>query len=447
MNRFTETLARVRALFNTGTGDGLGRNALWLLGDLFVRTLVGLLLHACIARHLGPAAYGELSVAIVLVLLFAPLGDLGIVGITTRNLARNPSEARPLLGTSFCLRFAGGCLGAMLAQLAARFTPGMPEGNATLVGLVSFILIFQSTDVVDAWFQSQGRNFAPICAKACGLVTQVSISLWMLKTGSGPVGFALGIFAEWLVNAIALLILSKWGTPVTTWRFQKAHAVSLLRDGWPLFAAGWLRTLYLRLDQLLLATMMGTGAVGIFAVASRLIDGALGFPVVMHRCLVPSVMAAATSLSPEEFRGRIFRVYQSFACVGYGLAIGLSLLAWPLTHLLFGPGYESSASVIAVMAWCVFFSSLGVARGLHLIAINETGPHALTNLLGIATNLSLNLVMIPRLGAVGAAIAALVSHAMTAYFACLFIPRLRPVFRLMTRALFDPRFWRVARPI
>lgn len=65
--------------------------------------------------------------------------------------------------------------------------------------------------------------------------------------------------------------------------------------------------------------------------------------------------------------------------------------------------------------------------------------------LGALANVVLNVILIPRYGMMGAAVATLVSYSAASYFALLLSQRTRPVFWMMTRALLMP--WRAVSTI
>jgi O-antigen/teichoic acid export membrane protein len=113
----------------------------------------------------------------------------------------------------------------------------------------------------------------------------------------------------------------------------------------------------------------------------------------------------------------------------------LSLAAEPIIGLLFGAQYRAAAPVLAVQAWCGFFMVLGITSGAWLMAHRRGVLNLRRNALGMGVNLLLNLWLIPRHGALGAAWATLAAFA-TAYLLYDFMdPAMRDVGRDKLRAL------------
>jgi PST family polysaccharide transporter len=100
--------------------------------------------------------------------------------------------------------------------------------------------------------------------------------------------------------------------------------------------------------------------------------------------------------------------------------------------------------VLAVHAWAGVFVALGVGQGIWNVCEGLTRLALVRTLAGAALNIVLNVVFIPRFGPLGAAVATVVSYALSAYIMNAFDRRTRVIFRMQTeaillRALFAPR--------
>lgn len=416
-------------------------NTQWLFWDRAIRSVIGLIISALVARHLGPAGYGALSYALSFVMLFSPLGDLGITSIIIRDLAKSPTGAPRLMGTAFGLRLLGGLVAAGAAIGSSHLIGGQSDLIQTLVALLSLMTVLQVSDIVDHWFQSRVESRFVIAAKGIGLAIATGLNLWLLVGKGSVIGFAAVMIVEATINAIALFsVYWRRHGSLSLWRFGLPEANSFLRDGWPLFLAGFLKVLYLRIDQILIGRLCGESEVGIYSVAVRISEGFIILPMILNSTLLPAVVASAKQ-SEQQFNDRMLRLYRLFAFTGYAIAIPLTFFAGPIIRLLFGAAYAPAASMLVVLSWSVLFIGLGTARGTHMIALNWTRRHAATNLLGAVFNIGLNLWLIPIYGGMGAAIASLAAYAVAAYISCFIIPSLRTTALLMTRAMIWPKFW------
>jgi O-antigen/teichoic acid export membrane protein len=81
-----------------------------------------------------------------------------------------------------------------------------------------------------------------------------------------------------------------------------------------------------------------------------------------------------------------------------------------IVALLYGTQYSGSAEVLRIYAWATIPVFLGMASERYLIASGHSGVALIRTVVGFATNVSLNLLLIPRMGAAGAAWATAASY-------------------------------------
>ena len=97
------------------------------------------------------------------------------------------------------------------------------------------------------------------------------------------------------------------------------------------------------------------------------------------------------------------------------LALGLSLFAKTIVGVLApGEGYEAAAAVIPIIA--LAYTCIGMYQMManHIWVSKKTHISLVVGLVAAALNVALNLLLIPRLGIIGAAVASLVSFAVFA---------------------------------
>ena len=140
-------------------------------------------------------------------------------------------------------------------------------------------------------------------------------------------------------------------------------------------------------------------------------------------------------MNEELLRARMQKLYRLHALIAYAIAIPTTLLAPWIVRVLYGPGYEGAAPMLAVLVWSLVFTSLGVVRGAFLRAMNWLWTYLVTVAAGLVVNVLLNLWLIPRYGGMGAVIAACAASWVAAHGSCILVPKLRPTGAMITRAL------------
>ncbi|MBI5444625.1 MAG: flippase, partial [Deltaproteobacteria bacterium] len=381
------------------------KNTGWLFVDRCVRMGLGLLVGVAIARYLGPKSFGVFSYAGSFVLLFTATASLGLDGIVVRTIVRDPSSRDEVLGTTFVLKALGATFSFAVAVAAiAVLRPG-DALSRWLVGVLAGATILQAFDTIDYWFQSQVKSKYVILAKGAAFLSISVVRLVLVWLKAPLLAFAWAALAEAAVAGLGLVIAYvTQGNVATAWRATVAMARTLLRDSWPLILSEIAGAIYLRIDQVMLGQMVGEREVGVYAVAVRLAEVWYFLPMILYSSLLPSIIEAK-AIGEDLFYGRLQHFYNIMTLMGYAVAVPITLFSGFLVKLLFGSAYAAAGPMLAVLVWAGIFVNLGVARSSFLMAMNWTRLHFLTVVLGGLTNVALNLVLIPKYGGLGAAIA------------------------------------------
>lgn len=170
----------------------------------------------------------------------------------------------------------------------------------------------------------------------------------------------------------------------------------------------WLGVLYLinsRADLIMVGTIKGAHAAGIYAVAARAGEVVPFFLAAANMALAPQV----AKLYKAADRSRLQRLVTAASRRVFFLSLPLALLflisARPLLGLLYGQAFSSGATALQILAGAQLFS---VAAGSVGLILNMTGHERLTGAgiaISVAVNLLLNAILIPFWGITGAAVA------------------------------------------
>lgn len=431
----------LRRLLPMEGGAAVLANAGWLSSDRLVRMVVGLGLHVWLARSLGPDLFGLLNFCLAWVALFSPLATLGLEGIVVRDILAEPAQEGEIVVTALALRVAGGLLALGVAVVAmATYRPD--QATLILTAVVGLSTVFQATEALEAFFQARLKSSVVVRSKGIAYVLAVVAKVALLAAGAPLLALAAVSVGELMVGGAALA--SAYG--YSTVRGARARpsllrARSLLRDSWPLLISSALTMVYMRFNQIMLVAMSSVAEVGRFSAASSLSEAWFFVPTAICASLFP-LISPLKQTDPELFRARTLALYRTMVTLCLIVAVPVTLLANPVCRLLFGEAFGPVGPVLMIQIWAGLFVSLGVARSTFLTAMNWTRFHLISVGLGSLTSLALNLLLIPKYGAVGAALASVGAYWMAAHGACLVDKDLWPTFALMSRALVSPLPWR-----
>ncbi|TIP54607.1 MAG: flippase, partial [Mesorhizobium sp.] len=222
------------------------------------------------------------------------------------------------------------------------------------------------------------------------------------------------------------------------------RARTMLGEGVMIFVGSMFAVIYLKIDQVMLRAMQGPETVGIYSIASLLSEALYFIPAAIVGTAFPKLVQINAG-DPAAFAERLQDLFDILATSALILLVGLFALG-PLTiNLAMGPSYSPAVPIFLVHVLSLPFIFLRQGFSRWVIIKNMAKFSMMTQGAGALLNVGLNLVLIPPLGGIGAAVATLFSYAAASYFALLLSSDTQPIFRMMTRSLFQP--WRGIRKL
>lgn len=410
-------------------------NASFLIGDKLLRLVVALVTNALIARELGPASYGLFNWAVALVALMGAIGTVGLPDILVREFVQKRDRADELEAAAIWMRLCGGALVLLIAVAAsALLRPGEAHA-AALVAVVALSQIVMAFDAIDQRLQADYIVRPVVLIRAGSYLGFALLRIVAALQGADVLVFGLLFSAEF--GCVALLLnwrARRTGAAPHLRRATRAAAAVLWRDGAPMLARLLAIGVYMRADQLLLARLLDDRAVGIYAAAARLSEIWYLVPVSLAAAFAPKLNRSFAQ-SRAEYDRELAQLMR-LAVAGSALFAAAVTIAAPLVvRLLYGPAYAASAAVLSVHCWAGVFVTAGTLATNWFVNTGLLKYGFYQTVLGVVVSVGLNLLLIPRLGVMGAAVAVLLSQAVSAVLANALWPQTRPVFRIQLRAM------------
>jgi O-antigen/teichoic acid export membrane protein len=178
--------------------------------------------------------------------------------------------------------------------------------------------------------------------------------------------------------------------------------------------------IYMRIDQIMLREIMGTAELGYFSAAITLSSIWYFIPVMISQSVGPSI-AKKRSNDSDGYDRSINNLFSLMWWIMLPLSIVIALISSPVITTLYGKAYSESAVVLSVHVFANIPVGLGVMQGLWIVNENKNTLSLTKTAAGAISNVLLNLLLIPRYGAVGAATATVVSQSISSVFSNIFI--------------------------
>jgi PST family polysaccharide transporter len=414
-------------------------NSGWWLTDRALTLAATLVTSVVLVRCLGPAGYGELSYLLAIVGLLLPVAQLGMSGLVVRALLESPTEEREILRAALLVRGCG-CLFALLLG-SAYWALFEPQGTGRAVLLVLLLaqcaMLFQA---LEFWFQARMIPRRLVVWRAAVVLLAAGAKMAVAVVTRSATMVAAVFALEYLLLGGAYLIAYRHAAGRWAWPAVERRWLGWFRSRAPwLVVSGLAEVVYLRIDIVMLERMRGVAAAGIYAVAARLSEVWYAVPILLVASMFPVLWARRSDAASYAYG--LQAGLDGLCGLALLLAVTMQWLARPLVTTVFGAEYAGAVPVLALHIWAGVFIFMRALLSRWLLAEDLLRFSLVTHLAGAVINVAANLVLIPRAGPVGAALATVISYATAGWLALFLSSATRPMAWMMTRALVLPLRW------
>ncbi len=338
----------------------------WSFAERYATLVVGLASSMVLARLLTPADMGVYSLCAAVIAIGTMIREFGVGEylIQSRELDRNTLRNAFAVAFTTAWLIAGGILLSRHWIAGYYAEPRVAELLAILA--INFLLLPFSSPA----FALLNREMAlkPIFyLQVTSSILQSGIAVGLAFTGFGPASLAWSALAGVVVQTIFIAALK----PRDTFLMPKwSGSGRIFRYGAYQMSARMLDTLSGNAHEFILARMFGFTAVGLFSRAKGLVDMFHStVTTAVARVTTPSMAKAhrADQLLTESFaRGTSF-----FTCICWPFFAFLGVAAPEIIRLMFGPQWDESARLGAVLAFAMMPTALYVMAGGVLAATGQ----------------------------------------------------------------------------
>jgi O-antigen/teichoic acid export membrane protein len=191
-------------------------------------------------------------------------------------------------------------------------------------------------------------------------------------------------------------------------------------------------------DKIMLKLMIGDAATGIYTGAITCASMTSFVFVAIIDSMRPEIFAGKNQ-SQEQFENRVTELYSVIIYFSLIQCVVITALAPIIIEIMCGGQFIESVPVLRVAVWFTTFSYLGTIRNVWMLAEGNQRYLWIINLTGALTNVALNFVFIPILGALGAAVASVITQVVANVIVGYIIKPIRANNRLMVRSL-NPKY-------
>ncbi|HMR31813.1 MAG TPA: oligosaccharide flippase family protein [Geminicoccaceae bacterium] len=402
-------------------GRALGGSFGLLLGGRVVTMALALAATVVLTRGLGAEGFGLYRTVVAYLGFVSIVASLGLNLLVVREISRAGADQGRILGHASGLRLVSGLAVIALAVAVGWLLPFEPPVRAGIALGAAGSLAFICYQLLVGLFQQRLRQLGTVAAEVAGALVLLGGAAALAAAGADLLAF------------VAVTALSQLCTLVVGWwfaqrlqpfrpQFDRAEWARLLRASIPIGAMTMLSVTYVRADTLLLAMLAAPQQVGLYGLASRLLDTVTGVTLMLTGLVAPLVTRHARH-DPAAFRDFLGLGLTAALVWTVGVAALAGAHAGDLAALIGGAGFRAAGPPLALLTLVAPIGAVSVLFRDAAIALDRQGALLKGYLAAVAVAVAGYLLLIPRFDAVGAALGLMLGEATVAVSAFLVVHR------------------------
>ena len=379
--------------------------------------LLGFTSLVVVARTMPQSEFGLFSLLIIMMTMIVSVTDFGIpitaVRFSAPLVENNPKKAAAFLQTAFIIRFIVSVIVALAGLLFAPSIAKLLTGDENLAGVVRLAFLgtllmsigIFGNSIFQAWQQYVRLAIYSIFSNLSRLITILIIS------AAGYLSIRSGVIAYSLAPLIGMIMIISIGKQYLFHRASKKYrAVTFSKiagfNKWLAiaFACDALTT---RVNVLVLAHFRETEQVAIFAVAMQV---SLAIPIILFSFI--SVLIPQASQLNTYYELKMYLKKSVTISTGVSsLFIPVIIFSDSIVQIIYGHQYAESGQVLRIMLLTFTISFIVYPIYTVLFPMNKTRTIAILAIPHLAGMIIITYLLVPELGALGAAYAYLMVSA------------------------------------
>lgn len=358
-----------------------------------------------LANRIGVEAIGSNAYVFSIVSYFMYASSLGITIYGNKKIASVRADHKKLqkcFSEIFTLQMCSYAIGIIFYIVFVYFTGAMyrPLFFAYILFLIASLL-----DI--SWFFLGIENFKFVAIRAISIKTFgfLCIVIFINK----PSDLLLYIY---ILHGTTLVANLFFWLELHNYNLRLAPSLknvkSHLGESIMLFVPQIAVTVYALADRTMLGLYRPVKEVGIFDYSENIIKITMLFLVSLGSVLLPRISNIYNTEGIVSVRVYISKMLSVTTFFSVGMAWGIAALVKEIIALLMSSSFEGADIVMSILSPIIIV--VGCSLWNILIAINRYKYYSLITILGVIVNIGFNVILIPRFGIIGAAIATLATE-------------------------------------
>ena len=405
-------LSKVREFLfrNKTAGQTAVKNVFWLsagqIGSRVFRASV--IIYA--ARALGAEGYGVFSYVLGLAGFFTIFADIGINPILTREAAKEPDKADYYFATAFWIKIAL-LLGTMLLIVfAAPYFSKIEEAKPLLI-FVAFLTLFDGLrEFQIAFFRSKEKMELEALVTT---LTNVAITLFgfaILRFFPTPQALATTYALSAGAGTIAGLIMLRRNFLGVFRFFRKDLVKKIMHTAWPIATMALMSVFMMNVDVIMLGYLKTAEEIGFYSAGQKIVQLLYTLPSLLAISLFPILSRFVGQKDKERTKTVMEKGIAVTLLVGIPVTLGGVILGSDIINFVYGAEYMPAVASFNFLILTLLTVFPGTLLGNYILAYDKQRSYVPIIIAASISNIVFNLLLIPKYGAAGSALATLITQ-------------------------------------
>jgi O-antigen/teichoic acid export membrane protein len=382
----------------------IAANAILRTGGELVAKAASLAFFVVMARELGTEDFGEFNFALSLATLVIPAAGFGMDALLAREVARDREGVHGYMSNVVAVKGLGAL--ALLAVMALVVNLAGYEGDAkAAVYLVGAGVALEN---LGRTWQAAMQAHERLGLVSGALIVQRTVTsvvaIALMLDGAGLVAVSAVFLGGAAVGLLAAHLLLRARVVVPRREVDRSRWLPLVRAGIPIGIVTLLFGMLLQLDVVLLSLLGGdSDEVGVYGAAFRIVAATMFLSWAFGQATQPWLARQQDDRAMSLARGYELGL-KTLTAVLLPIGVGFATLAEPIVETVYGDGYEGAVVPLRLLGTVVALYGLNQFTSVLLISRYRPGDMRRNLIVVLVQNIVCNVILIPPLGADGAAI-------------------------------------------
>lgn len=196
-------------------------------------------------------------------------------------------------------------------------------------------------------------------------------------------------------------------------------------------------SLYKVMDKIMLGNLSTKSQVGFYEYSEKIVNILTCLITSLGTVMLPKISYLLANGEKTQVRNYISKSIRFSAFSSSAMAFGIAAVASQFAPFFYGNEFAPCGTLIAVMASTIIFVSwANVIRTQYLIPVHEDKVYIISVMLGAVCNASINWILIPKLGALGATIGTVVAEFVVMLYQSIKVRRELPINKYFFNSLY-----------